>query len=125
MSAMSYRPKLLAAEEEVNVAISAHQASQAQALPRLTLSERFYATNEPAGSLFISLNQESLELSPTADSYNNPPDRHDFETRLSLDQTIFDPEVYYGRKKTAVRQAVAKDLLKRSRENIAFQVLTV
>ena len=53
-------PLLLAAEAEVATTDAAYRASARQYLPRLTLSEQFYATNEPAGSLFISLNQEKL-----------------------------------------------------------------
>lgn len=122
-AALGRHPLLLAAEAEVTTADAAYRASASQYLPRLTLSEQFYATNEPAGSLFISLNQEKLELSPTADAYNDPPDRHDFETRLSLIQPLYDPAVSYGKKRASARQQMATDLLRRQREETAYAVL--
>ena len=122
-AALGEHPLLLAAEAEVTTTDAAYRASATQYLPRLTLSERYYATNEPGGALFISLNQEKLELSPTADAYNDPPTRHDFETRLSLIQPLFDPAVFYGKKRALARQQIATDLLQRQREETAYAVL--
>jgi len=122
-AALGEHPLLLAARADVAAKDAAYRASASQYLPRLTLSETFYATNEPAGSLFINLNQEKLALSPTADAYNDPPDRHDFETRLSLTQPLFDPAVYYGKERASVTQQMATDLLQRQREETAYAVL--
>ncbi len=122
-AAFGEHPLLLAARADVAAQDAAYHASASQYLPRLTLSEQYYATNEPAGSLFIDLNQEKLELSPTADAYNDPPDRHDFETRLSLTQPLFDPAVYYGKERASATQQMATDLMQRQREETAYALL--
>jgi len=102
---------------------SHHVANEARAafFPRLTLTENLYWTDEPAGSMFISLNQQDLKLSNNADTYNSPPSRKDFETRLSLKQKIFDPEIYYGFKRARKGANSAKLQANWSRQQAAFE----
>lgn len=123
LEALKQRPLLLSAQQDVAMAKAGSRASTSKYMPRLTLSEQFYATNEPGKSLFIRLNQENLELSPSADAYNDPADHHDFETRLSLSQPLYDPAIYYGRKKSLVRLQAAEGLLLRAKEDAVFEVL--
>jgi outer membrane protein TolC len=94
--AVAQRPYLLAARQEARAAAAAAREARSGYFPRLSFSETLSWTDEPAGSLFIDLNQEDLVVSQDADMYNFPPSRRDFETRLSLDQPLFNPDISYG-----------------------------
>lgn len=98
-AAVASRPLAQAARADADAARAAVGEAHSRYLPRLSLSENFQLTDEPGGSLFIALNQQDLVLSPTAEPYNNPPSRRDFETRLTLEQPLFDPEIGYGRQR--------------------------
>ncbi len=118
--AVQRRPRVEAAAQEARAAAAAVNVARAGRLPRLTLSESFYATDEPAGSLFVSMNQENLRLSQNADTYNFPPSRKDFETRLTLEQSLFDPDIGYGVKRAEKGKALAAAGLRQTREDVAF-----
>lgn len=97
--AATERPQAVAARQRAIAARAAADEAASLYLPRATLSENFVWTDEPGGSLFISLNQEDLNLSNSADAYNFPPSRKDFETRLTVDQPLYDPDIAYGRRR--------------------------
>ena len=106
-AALANRPLVQAQAAEREAAAANQAAASSRYLPRLSLNEQFYATNEPGGSLFISLNQQRLKLSPTADAYNEPPSRKDFETRLTLNQQLFDTDRRFQSKRAAVLSEAA------------------
>lgn len=110
-AAMADRPLVRAHAAESEAARADQAAAASRYLPRLSLSEQFSWTNEPAGSLFIWLNQRDLELSSTADTYNDAPSRKDFETRLSLLQPLYDADIAYQTKRaeTEARAAMASE----------------
>lgn len=118
--AVRRQPRVEAAEAEARASAAAVGAARAGRLPRLLFSESFYATDEPAGSLFISMNQEDLRLSQDADTYNYPPSRKDFETRLTLEQNLYDPDVGYGVKRAEKGAARAVAGLRQTQEEVAF-----
>jgi outer membrane protein TolC len=95
-AALENRPFAVAAREEARAAEAGIVEARSRLLPHLRLSENFLASDEPATSLFISLNQEDLRLSNNASTYNFAPARQDFETRATLEQTLFDPDAWYG-----------------------------
>ena len=97
--AVAFRPQAMVARQQAVAARAAADEAGSRYLPRATLSENFVWTDEPAGSLFISLNQEDLQLSNTADAFNAPPSRKDFETRLTVEQPLYDPDIVYGRRR--------------------------
>ncbi len=102
------RPMVQASAADVAAAEAIAQARSSRYLPRLSLSERFTRTDEPGGSLFTSLNQKRFELSPDASSYNDPPARSNFETRLTLSQPLFDPDLKFDKERAALdRDAVS------------------
>jgi len=115
------RPSVLAAEAEAEAAHQGAGEAKSRYFPRLTLSETFLATDEPGGSLFISLNQEDLKLSSTADPYNFPPSRKDFATRLTLDQPLWDPDIAYGEKRARKGAEAACKGAAWSAEGAAFE----
>ncbi len=119
-AALINRPLVRATAEEAKAAEAAIGEARSLLLPRLVMTETFYATDEPGGSLFISLNQEDLELSSTADSYNYAPSRRDFETRLSLEQPLFDPDLCYGLKRAKKSAEAAAAGVLRTEEWAAF-----
>ena len=120
--ATANRPLARAAAEDARGAEAAIGESRSRMLPRLTLSESFYTTDEPGGSLFISLNQEDLKLSSSADAYNFAPTRRDFETRLTLEQPLYDPDISYGLKRAKKGAEAAAAGARRTREGVAFAV---
>jgi outer membrane protein len=118
--AVADRPQAVAARQQAVAARAAADEAGSRNLPRVTLSENFVWTNEPAGSLFISLNQEDLRLSSNADAYNFPPSRKDFETRLTVEQPLYDPDVAYGRRRAEKSADAALAGAEWSSEQAAF-----
>lgn len=119
-SAVDKRPFVKAAEAQAASAEAAAGEALADYLPQLTLQETYLRSNEPGSSLFMSLNQEQLELSSTADPYNYPPVRSDFETRLQLDQRLFDMRLAYAISQARSGAAAARAGAAWSREEAAF-----
>lgn len=117
-------PEILAVRAETDVARATAAEAASQSLPRLTLSENFLWTNEPGGSLFIALNQQRLQLSPTADAYNQPPARSDFETRLQLTQPLYNTDISYGRKQTEKLVEAAEVQQQAERESLGLAIVT-
>lgn len=102
-AAVAERPLVQAARQQATASSAAVGEARSRYLPRLTLAETLNRTNEPGGSLFIALNQaRNVMLDPRYDLIDPPP-QSDFETRLTLEQPLFDPEIYYGH-----RMAVAE-----------------
>jgi outer membrane protein TolC len=118
--AVAGRPQAMAARQQAAAARAAADEAGSLYLPRATLSENFAWTDEPAGSLFISLNQEDLQLSSTADAYNFPPSRKDFETRLTVEQPLYDPDIAYGRRRAEKGAEAALAGAEWSAEQAAF-----
>jgi outer membrane protein len=119
-AALKNRPFAVAAREEASAAEGGIVEARSRLLPHLRLSENYLASDEPGTSLFISLNQENLRLSNTADAYNYPPARQDFETRATLEQTLFDPDAWYGLRRAAAGAEVAGAAARWAGEEAAF-----
>jgi outer membrane protein TolC len=117
------RPMVQASAANVAAAEAAAQVRSSRYLPRLSLSERFVRTDEPGGSLFTSLNQKRFELSPDASSYNDPPARSNFETRLTLSQPLFDPDLKFDKERAALNRDAASALHGRHREEAVLATL--
>lgn len=123
-AALADRPLVQAQAAELEAATADQAVAASRYLPRLSLSEQFYTTNEPGGSLFISLNQQRLKLSPTADAYNEPPSRKDFETRLTLSQSLFDTDRRFQSKRAAVLSEAAAASARQGQSSAALAVIT-
>lgn len=118
------QPLVQASAAEVSAADADAQARASRYLPRLGLSERFVRTNEPGGSLFIDLNQKRFDLSPDADAYNDPPARSNFETRLTLSQPLFDPDLKFNRERAVLSWSATSAWHERHREEAVMATLT-
>ncbi len=94
--------------------------------PTLTFDHRFVRTTLPAEAFSLKLNQSRLAQSDFLDvaNFNDPSPRNDFISTLTLEQPLFAPSLYLGRR-MAVRESEAKRLeLLRAKEDTAFQVLS-
>jgi outer membrane protein TolC len=118
--AVAWRPQAMAARQQAVAARAAVDEAGSRYLPRATLSENLVWTDEPAGSLFISLNQEDLRLSNTADAFNFSPSRKDFETRLTVEQPLYDQDIAYGRRRAEKVAEAAQAGAEWSAEQAAF-----
>lgn len=118
--AVAGRPQAVAARQQAAAARAAADEAGSRALPRATLSENFVWTDEPAGSLFISLNQEDLQLRDNAAAFNSPPSRKDFETRLTVEQPLYDPDIAFGRRRAEKGADAARAGAAWSAEQAAF-----
>ncbi len=118
------QPAYLAAKADSEAAQAGVAEARSQRLPRVNLSEQFVWTNEPGSALFIWLNQERLQLSDNADIYNDPPDRHDFETRLQLIQPVYNPDIGYGVKRAEVSAQAVNAGERAVRDQVAWRVFS-
>jgi len=103
------QPTVRAARARAEAAAAAIDEARSGWLPHLTVGEHYTRTNEPSGSLFMALNQErNVMIDP---DYNliDPGDQDNFETRVQLNQTLYDPAVDFGlrRARTAGESATA------------------
>jgi outer membrane protein len=119
-AAIKERPFVRAARQEASAAQAGVGEARSRYLPRLVLSENLTWTDEPAGSLFISLNQRDLSLHSTAEPYNDPPSRKDFETRLTLEQPLYNSEISYGLRRAKKGAEAAAASARWSSEEAAF-----
>ena len=118
--AVSQRPAADAARQQALAA--RHEAGMAKSyyLPKVTAAENFAITNEPASSLFMTLNQEDLTLFPSAAPYNHPGTTRDFETKVTLEQPLFDPDISYSYHRAKKGAEAAAATARWSEEQVAF-----
>lgn len=121
--AVADHPASHSAEARVMAAKAAATAAERGYWPHLGLNENFTVTDEPGASMFIWLNQERLQVSPDASTYNQPPTRHDFNTSLWLRQPLFDTDLHYGAARSRQGVAAAEDEAAWRRQSLAFAAL--
>ncbi len=109
-AAVADRPQAQAARAEAAAAAAAIGEARSGWLPHLTVSEQFLRTDEPAGSLFIALNQERNVMADPAYDLVAPERQDDFETRVQLTQMLYDPAIDFGlrRARTTGEAATAR-----------------
>ncbi|HBT83054.1 MAG: hypothetical protein A2091_05730 [Desulfuromonadales bacterium GWD2_61_12] len=118
--AVTARPQVLAAQAQADAAAAGVTEARSRYLPRLTATETYTWTDEPAGSLFIALNQErNVMVDPTYDLID-PAAQTDFATRLTLEQKLFDAAAGYAIARARAGQAAAQAGARWSREEAAF-----
>ena len=117
-SAVANRPLAEAARQQAVAA--RHQAGVAKSylLPQVAVAENFAITDEPGNSMFMKLNQERLSLG--ASDLNHPPATRDFETRLTLQQALYNPDLSYGYRRAQKGADVAAASALWSEDRIAF-----
>ena len=119
--AVTDRPAIHASQARNQAAASAVREARSHYLPQLNFSETFSMTNEPAGSLFIALNQERNVMNPGSDyDLVDPDTQHDFETRLTLEQTLYNADTGYRLKEASKRLESTQARSDWSRESAGF-----
>lgn len=109
-AAVADRPTARAARARAEAAAATVGEARSRWLPHLQLSERYTRTDEPAGALFLALNQEHNVLADPGYALTDPAARDDFETRLQVTQVLYDPAVDFGlRRARAGARAAAAD----------------
>lgn len=118
--AVSDRPSILASQAQGKAAASAVREARSHYLPQLNFSETFSMTNEPAGGLFVALNQERNVMNSPAYNLVDPDRQQDFETRLTLQQSLFNADTGYRIKEANKRLESAQARSDWSRESAGF-----
>lgn len=109
-AAVANRPAAQAARAQAAAATAAISEARSGWLPHLTASERYLRTDEPAGSLFAALNQERNVMTDPGYDLVDPGEQDDFETRLQLTQTLYDPAIDFSlRQARTAGEAAAAD----------------
>lgn len=124
--AMKNNPFLSAAGEEWTAAKEDVVAARGRYLPSLALEGRFVRTNIPSEAFAFKINQERMLLSDFAsvDNFNKPSPINEYMTALTVEQPLFAPEAWLGRR-MAAREAGARGFeLHRMKEEVAYQVLS-
>jgi outer membrane protein TolC len=122
-AAVADRPGVQAARAEAGAAAAAIGEARSGWLPHVTVSEQYTRTDEPAGSLFIALNQERNVMVDPAYNLVDPAAQDDYETRLRLTQTLYDPAVDFGLRRAHTVSAAAAAGAAWSAEEAAFAAL--
>lgn len=118
--AITDRPTIHASQAQSQAAESAVREARSRYLPKINFSETFTMTNEPAGSLFIALNQERNVMNSSGYDLVDPATQNDFDTRLTLEQALFDAETGYRIKEAHKRFESAQARSDWSRETAGF-----
>lgn len=105
--AVTAHPSVLTGDAQVAGAAGGVTEARSRYLPHLRFSETFSVTNEPGGSLFIALNQGRNVMNDRRYDPVDPPTQHDFASRLTIEQTLFDAEALYGSKAAQKRLVMA------------------
>lgn len=122
-AAVAERPRAAAARHRADAAEKTADEVGSRYWPRLVVSESYRATDEPAGSLFLALNQErNVMVDPTYDLVD-PEATGDFETRLTLQQTLFDPDRHYASQRARLAAEAARASGRWSEEEAALAAL--
>jgi outer membrane protein TolC len=118
--AVTDRPAVRASQAQGQAAASVVREARSHYLPQLNFSETFSMTNEPAGSLFVALNQERNVMNSSTYNLVDPARQQDFETRLTLEQTLFNADTGYRLKEASKRLESARARSDWSRESAGF-----
>lgn len=122
-AAVARRPLAEAARWRAEAAAAAADETASRSWPRLIASESYTRTDEPGGSMFIALNQERNVMTDPGYDLIDPDAQSDFETRLSLELPLFEPDLYYGRRRARVGAEAAAAASGWSREEAAMAAL--
>ncbi len=124
VSGLEKNPGYLSRVAQSEAVEAAARVAGSQHWPKLSLQENLVRSNEPGNSLFIALNQEQLELSNSADAYNYPPTRSDFETRLQLAVPLYNPDIKYSVRQARSQVRSVQAGLEAAREALAMQIFS-
>jgi outer membrane protein len=114
------QPRAQAARHEARAMAAEADSVRSRLLPRISVSERFLWTDEPAAGVFMRLNQQRLA---EADMFSSdPPSRRNFETRLTVEQPLFAADLHYDLRRSRQGAAASAALQRWSEEGVAMAV---
>ena len=117
---------LKAAKSRVDQAEARYVQSRKAFLPKVTLSETFIATDDPASVFTYKLRQGSIaaaDFNPAV--LNNPDDISNFNLGVEVMQPIFNRDAAIGRSAASLSRKSQEHMLRRSEETIALEVKKV
>ncbi|UZJ41245.1 TolC family protein [Prosthecochloris sp. SCSIO W1101] len=117
---------LKAAKARVDQAEARYVQSRKALLPKVTLSETFIATDDPASVFTYKLRQGSIaaaDFNPAV--LNNPDDISNFNLGVEVMQPIFNRDAAFGRSAASLSKISQEHMLRRSEETIALEVKKV
>lgn len=117
--AVQARPFARAERARSDAADAAADEAGGRYLPSLILEEVYQRTSQPAGGLFIALNQEEFTLDPSQELYTI---RENFTTRLTLRQPLLHTDIHFGRRQARQQARAAEAMASWSEERAAFDV---
>jgi outer membrane protein TolC len=122
-TALNNNPTLRARGWEVRSRESGTKEKTAYMFPRLTLEEGISRTDNPTYGFMAKLNQERFSQSDFIISrLNDPDDITDYHTSVRLEQPLFVPGIYLGKRIAEKELMEAKKSLEHLKEEIALKV---
>ena len=114
---------LKAAKARVDRAEARHVQTRKAFLPKVTLSETFIATDDPASVFTYKLRQGSItaaDFNPGV--LNNPDDISNFHLGVEVMQPIFNRDAVIGRSAASMSKKAQEHMVRRAEETIALEV---
>ncbi|MCF8383227.1 MAG: TolC family protein [Chlorobium sp.] len=125
----------IARENNYTIRAARSRVDQAQAkitqtrqsyLPKVTLSETFFVTNDPGAALVLKLQQNIVEMADfNPEKLNNANTINDFNTSLQVIQPIFNADAAIGRKVASTAKKAQQLMVARTEESVELQVSRV
>ncbi len=92
-------------------------------LPHIMFEERFMRTNNPTYAFMAKLNQERFTMADfSIPSLNGPEPISDFQTSISVEQALFAPQAYIGRRMAEQEYEAREADVGRKKEEIILAV---
>ncbi len=115
---------LKAAQARVDQAEARYVQSRKAFLPKVTLSETFVATDDPASVFTYKLRQGIINPATdfSANALNDPDDISNFHLGFEVMQPIFNRDAVIGRSAASVSKKSQVHMLRRAEETIALEV---
>lgn len=115
---------LKAAKARVDQAEARYVQSRKAFLPKVTLSETFVATDDPASVFTYKLRQGIINPATdfNANALNDPDDISNFHLGVEVMQPIFNRDAAIGRSAASVSKKSQEHMLRRAGETIALEV---
>ncbi len=111
------------AQKDTEIAQADFARTKSTYLPQVSLSETGVITNSPLQSFGILLNQSKVTQNDFNPNLLNSPDAiTNFNTRLSVQQPIFNAEGFYGRKAAQIQVQAQEMMKQRTEQGIVLQV---
>ncbi|MBO6585524.1 MAG: TolC family protein [Gracilimonas sp.] len=115
--------QVLMAESDIEITRSQYRQTNAAFLPRISLEETGISTNDPLSVFGFKLKQEAVTAADfNPDILNNPDPYENFNTKLQVQQPLFNPDQFLRRSAVKNQLNAAKEQLEGTQSYARFQV---